>query len=84
VFPRKIEIEMSVDGENYQNLGAAETKIGIEDLTVQKQLFEVISNAKNTKARFIKIKAIQYGKLPEWHQGVGGDSFIFIDEIEVD
>ena len=84
VFPRKIEIEMSVDGENYQNLGAAETKIGIEDLTVQKQLFEVISNAKNTKARFIKIKAIQYGKLPEWHQGVGGDSFIFIDEIEVE
>jgi hypothetical protein len=35
----------------------------------------------NTK--YIKIKAYNYGKLPQWHQGFGGDAFIFIDEITV-
>jgi hypothetical protein len=36
-----------------------------------------------TNARYIKVKATNYGVLPEWHQGKGGDAFIFIDEIDV-
>ena len=36
-----------------------------------------------TEARFVKVKAYNFGKLPEWHQGFGGDAYIFIDEIEV-
>jgi hypothetical protein len=35
----------------------------------------------NLKCRFIKVKAINYGKLPTWHAGFGGDAYIFIDEI---
>jgi outer membrane protein OmpA-like peptidoglycan-associated protein len=35
------------------------------------------------KARYVKVIAYNYGKLPEWHQGAGGDAFIFIDEIEI-
>ena len=27
--------------------------------------------------------AKNFGKLPEWHQGFGGDAFIFIDEITI-
>ena len=34
-------------------------------------------------ARYIKVKAYNYGKLPEWHAGKGDDAFIFIDEIEI-
>jgi len=36
-------------------------------------------------ARYIKIKAYNYGKLPEWHLGYpyNGDAFIFIDEITI-
>lgn len=34
-------------------------------------------------ARYIKVKAYNFGKLPEWHQGAGGDAFIFIDEITI-
>ena len=36
-----------------------------------------------SSAKYIKIKAYNYGKLPPWHQGAGGDAFIFIDEINV-
>jgi hypothetical protein len=35
------------------------------------------------KAKYIKVKAYNFGKLPDWHQGAGGDAFIFIDEITI-
>ena len=36
-----------------------------------------------TEARFVKVVAKNFGKLPEWHQGFGGDAFIFVDEVRV-
>ena len=38
---------------------------------------------KKVIARYVKVLAKNYGTLPEGHQGVGGDAFIFVDEIEV-
>jgi predicted alpha-1,2-mannosidase len=38
---------------------------------------------KSLKARYVKVKAYNFGKLPEWHQGFGGDAFIFVDEITI-
>lgn len=35
------------------------------------------------QAKYIKVKAYNFGKLPQWHQGFGGDAFIFIDEITI-
>jgi hypothetical protein len=26
---------------------------------------------------------VNYGTLPSWHQGAGGEAFIFVDEISV-
>jgi len=34
-------------------------------------------------ARYVKVKAKNFGTLPNWHQGAGGDAFIFIDEITI-
>ncbi|MBA3972055.1 MAG: hypothetical protein H0X46_07910, partial [Bacteroidetes bacterium] len=34
-------------------------------------------------ARYVKIKAYNFGKLPKGHQGEGDGAFIFIDEISV-
>lgn len=33
--------------------------------------------------RYIRLEAEQFGTLPPWHQGNGGESFIFVDEIVV-
>lgn len=35
-------------------------------------------------ARYVKVVAHNFGVLPSWHQGAGGDAFIFIDEIQID
>lgn len=34
-----------------------------------------------TRARYIRVKAYNFGKIPAWHAGAGGDPWIFVDEI---
>ena len=35
------------------------------------------------QARYVKVVAHNFGVLPSWHQGAGGDAFIFVDEITI-
>lgn len=81
VMPTKVEYYTSTDNVNFKLAGSISNKVEAKDYEVQMQKLEL--KAQPTKARYIKIKAYNYGKLPEWHQGAGGDAFIFIDEIEV-
>ena len=33
------------------------------------------------QARYVRVKAYNYGTIPAWHPGHGGQAWIFIDEI---
>ncbi len=81
VVPKKVTIETSLDGKNYQEVYNGENYLPIEDLKVQ--IKNIQANFSGIKARFIKLKAFQYGKLPAWHEGAGGNTHIFVDEINV-
>jgi hexosaminidase len=35
------------------------------------------------KARYIKVQAENYGKLPEGHAGAGSPAWLFVDEMVV-
>uniref|UniRef100_UPI00404A52D6 GH92 family glycosyl hydrolase n=1 Tax=Flavobacterium sp. TaxID=239 RepID=UPI00404A52D6 len=64
------------------------TKVGMVENTIEPKEYETVLKSfelkfKSQKARFVKVIATNFGKLPEWHQGFGGDAFIFVDEIEV-
>ena len=82
LFPKKVEYQVSEDGINYTHLGTIENGVAADDYNLQMRTF-FNTNTNKLSARFIKIKATNFGKLPDWHQGKGGDAFIFIDEIEV-
>lgn len=36
------------------------------------------------KARYVRVRAKQYGECPDWHLGAGGKTWIFVDEIEIE
>jgi len=36
------------------------------------------------EGRYLRVRARNYGPLPDWHLGAGGETFIFIDEILID
>jgi hypothetical protein len=82
VMPKSLKIELSIDGRSFKEVYNNGPFLSIEDLTTQVKKLEALFEKQ--QARFIKIKAEQYGKLPNWHEGAGGDTHIFVDEIEVE
>lgn len=82
LFPKQVTYFISNDGKNFTPFEIIENQITPNDETTQTREFKS-SNSLRPYARFIKIIATNFGKLPDWHQGKGGDAFIFIDEIDV-
>jgi len=82
LMPKSVIFEWSVDGKKYEPIGEMRHDIDPKNVTVLTNSFS--KEFQKVKAKFIKVKAINYGKLPTWHQGAGGDAFIFIDEISVE
>jgi putative alpha-1,2-mannosidase len=81
IFPKAIEFWVSDDGLNYKLATTVNTKIAIDDRTMQMQDF---NGALNTNTRYIKLVAKQYGPMPDWHEYKGDLSYIFADEIVVE
>ena len=81
VLPKHIIIETSADGKQFTQVYSGENFMPIENLDPQVKNVEAFFTA--VPARYVRIKAIQYGKLPAWHEGAGGDTHIFVDEIMI-
>lgn len=79
-YPTKLVVEVSTDGEKFMRFGEYTNQRPDNDYTVKAEDFTVKGTA---AARFVRVRAANYGVLPEWHLGAGGDAFIFVDEILV-
>lgn len=80
LMPTKVEFYSSTDNVNFNLVTTVNNNIDATDYRIRiKDIKSKISKPITT--RYIKVKAYNYGKLPEWHLGAGGDAFIFIDEI---
>lgn len=80
-MPKRAEFFLSDDSKKFKKVLTVENTVSDTDRTPQVKDFTGIIPAQ--KARYVKVKAITYGKLPSWHPGAGYDSHIFIDEIIV-
>jgi len=76
-----VEYFISNDGNNFTSAGIVKNTVADKSEIVIRE-FGV--NLAKTTARYIKVVAKNYGKLPDWHLGAGGDSWLFIDEIVVE
>lgn len=82
-MPKYIEIYVSDDNINFNKIGQVNNIISDTDLEVTINELSLILE-KPVYAKYIKVIAYNYGKIPEWHPGAGGDAFIFIDEIKAE
>ncbi len=80
LMPSKVEYYISSDNSNFTLTGTITNDIDAKEDENKIKNFGLI---KESIARYVKVKAYNFGKLPEWHQGFGGDAFIFIDEITI-
>ncbi|WP_396165370.1 GH92 family glycosyl hydrolase [Flavobacterium sp.] len=82
LMPTKVEYYASIDNVNFTLIGTVTNSFSPREYENKIQDFQ-LNLDKEITAKYIKVKAYNFGKLPEWHQGVGGDAFIFIDEITI-
>jgi predicted alpha-1,2-mannosidase len=82
LMPTKVEYYISDDNVNFIYFGSVNNTLDpkIEENSI---LNFTANQTKSKKARYVKVVAKNFGKLPEWHQGFGGDAFIFVDEITI-
>jgi hypothetical protein len=81
VMPTKVEYYTSMDNINYTLVTSISNDVNPKQ--EENSIKDFSYTTKPINARYVKVKAYNFGKLPEWHQGFGGDAFIFIDEITI-
>ena len=77
-LPKKIQIEHSIDGENFHLLYEVNPE---NDYSFEQKIFKYSIRPLNVESRFIRLRANNINKCPEYHPGSGGKSWLFTDEI---
>ena len=81
VMPTKVEYYTSIDNINFTLVTTISNDVNPKQ--EENSIKDFSYTTKPINARYVKVKAYNFGKLPEWHQGFGGDAFIFVDEITI-
>jgi putative alpha-1,2-mannosidase len=81
-MPTKIEFETSTDGASFTRVAEIVPNFPQREMTPTiKEFRQTIAP---TMARYVRVRASNFGKIPSWHAGAGGDPWIFVDEIFID
>jgi Glycosyl hydrolase family 92/F5/8 type C domain len=82
LFPKEVEYYVSTDGIQYTLAAKQSHAVSpmLDSVLVQNLSVQL---SKPVTARYVKVVAVNFGKLPLGHQGYGDDAFIFVDEVEV-
>lgn len=81
LFPKYVEYYTSNDGVNFKKIATVNHNVADNDY--RQQIYNFRCEPANCKARYVKVFAKYYGTLPKWHLGAGGETHLFIDEIEI-
>jgi predicted alpha-1,2-mannosidase len=81
-MPTRMEIEFSLDGKTFSSALSVENEVSEKQEGVVIKEFVKVFTARN--ARYVRIRAVNFGKIPAWHPGSGGDAWIFVDEIAIE
>ena len=75
--PQQVEFAVSEDGKNYRSIF---TKT-FEKPIAESELLLKVPFSYNCRARYVKVVATNFGKIPDWHPGKGEPAWLFVDEI---
>lgn len=78
-MPANIRFEISNNGSDWEEVADIKTDVPLTEMKPTiKEFRQAISLV---KARYVRVRAFNIGKIPSWHLGAGGDPWIFVDEI---
>ena len=80
-MPKQILVYTSVDGNNYYKRAILSPQISVKQ---EGRFFkEFVMSFPEVEAKYIKIKAVNYGVCPDWHPAAGSKSWLFVDEVRI-
>jgi len=86
-MPRTVSFELSLDGQNFVPALSIPNDVpdgSNPDFNVGILAKDFVKNITRQEARYVRITAVNFGKIPAWHPGHGGDAWIFADEIIIE
>jgi predicted alpha-1,2-mannosidase len=86
-MPRRVEFEVSMDGQTFTPVLSIPNDVpdgSNPDTNVGILAKDFVKNVTRQEARYVRVKAVNFGKIPAWHPGSGGDAWIFVDEIIIE
>jgi len=81
-LPGEVIYSVSDDGINFKQVYTEKNSVASNVPNSFVKSFSATLPA--TSSRYVKVTAKNMGKCPEWHPGAGGDTWIFVDEIEIE
>ena len=83
-FPTKVTVEYSLDGQQWQPYGEVKnTQFAAVHARQEESDAFVFAVNGLARAKYLKITAENYGKMPDWHLSAGEQAWLFVDEIEI-
>ncbi|MEZ5046307.1 MAG: GH92 family glycosyl hydrolase [Chitinophagaceae bacterium] len=84
-YPKEVSFFASNDSINWTLLQKVETNKSDHNLEVSTSTFSTSPHfIKPTFYKYFKLLVKNFGPMPQWHEGRGYPTYIFIDEFEVD
>jgi hypothetical protein len=86
-MPRTVKFELSLDGQNFTPVLTIPNDVpdgSDPNVNVGTLAKDFVKNITRRQARYVRITAVNFGKIPAWHPGHGGDAWIFADEIIIE
>jgi hypothetical protein len=81
-MPRRIIVEGSGDGTQFAQLGAVENSVPEREAKPVTHDF-TLDLDQPASIRYLRIRVVPYGLLPQWHPGAGEPAWYFADEVVV-
>jgi hypothetical protein len=80
-MPKDVTFYVSDDGKTFKQVAQVKSTTPSDDYDISQA--DLKANVK-IAGRYVKVVATNFGKIPGWHLGSGGEAFIFIDEIIIE
>ena len=77
-LPKKVEIEHSLDGDNFDMLYESYQD---NDFSFDQNIYNYLVEPKGIESRYIRIKGYNLDQCPDYHPGAGSPCWLFTDEI---
>jgi arylsulfatase len=77
-WPRSVEFAVSADGLAWETVAQVELTLEADPETAT-QL--VAAEVQTGPVRYVRVRARNLGRCPDWHAGAGGKAWLFADEI---